>query len=158
SSSAKLERQTFETSRQTEYFDRRELQTMTGQPLGRFPDVVLKELLDNALDAAETAGVTPRLSVQLCRRGRLLILGVRANGGGIPAGTVARILNFQTRPSDKAAYRAPPRGVQGNAAKTVLGIPVAMGVRCGLVIRALGLRHRIRVWVDPAGEVRHSHD
>jgi DNA topoisomerase VI subunit B len=153
----KLERQTFETSRQTEYFDRRELQTMTGQPLGRFPGVVLKELLDNALDAAETAGVRPRLSVQLCRRGRLVILGVRDNGGGIPAETVAKVLNFRTRTSDKAAYRSPTRGAQGNALKTILGIPVAMGVRCGLVIRAQGVRHRIRVWVDPAGEVRHSH-
>jgi DNA topoisomerase VI subunit B len=130
---------------------------MTGQPLGRFPSVVLKELLDNALDAAETAGVAPRLSVQLCRRGRLLILGVQDNGGGIPAETVAKVLDFRTRTSDKAAYRSPTRGLQGNALKTVLGIPVAMGVRCGLVIRARGIRHRIRVWVDPIGEVRHKH-
>jgi hypothetical protein len=50
----RLERTTFEFSRGIEYFDVRELQTMTGQPAERFPDVVLKELVDNALDAAPT--------------------------------------------------------------------------------------------------------
>jgi hypothetical protein len=154
----RLERQTFEESRQAEYFDLRKLQTMTGQPLDRFPVVVLKELLDNALDAAEAAGAAPRLSVRLCRRGRLLVLAVRDNGSGIPAETVAKVIDFRTLTSDKAAYRAPTRGAQGNALKTVIGIPAAMGVRCGLVIRARGVRHRVRAWVDPAGEVRVSHD
>ena len=99
----KLDRQTFEVSRQAEYLDPRELQTMTGQPRARFPDVVLKELLDNALDAAETEGVPPRLSVVLRRRGRLMIVAVRDNGGGIPAETVGKALDFRVRVSDKAA-------------------------------------------------------
>src|SRR4051812_48940878 len=56
---------------------------MTGQPRDRFPDVVLKELLDNALDAAENAGVQPHISVLLRRRGRILVIAVRDNGNGI---------------------------------------------------------------------------
>jgi len=54
-----MERTIFETPRAAEYFDARELQAQTGQPRYEFATVVLKELVDNALDAAETAGVAP---------------------------------------------------------------------------------------------------
>src|SRR5262249_15022201 len=53
--SVKLERSLFEFPRSCEYFDVRELQTMTGQSVDRLPDVIVKELLDNAADAAESA-------------------------------------------------------------------------------------------------------
>jgi hypothetical protein len=43
-----LKRTTFETSRAGEYFDARELQAQTGQPLQNFAAVALKELVDNA--------------------------------------------------------------------------------------------------------------
>jgi hypothetical protein len=154
---ARLERAVFEFSRGVEYFDPRELQTMTGQPLERFPDVILKELLDNCLDAAESAGVAPKISVRLVRRGRLVFLLVRDNGGGMDPETVAKVLNFHTRTSDKAHYRAPTRGLQGNALKTVIGIPRALGVRAPVYIESRGVRHRIEAGVDPAGEVRVQH-
>jgi DNA topoisomerase VI subunit B len=118
----------------------------------------LKELLDNALDAAENAGVSPRIDVLLWRRGRLLILAVRDNGKGIAREVVERVFDFQVFVSDKAAYRAPTRGAQGNALKTVLGIPVALGVRSPLVIISQGIRHKVRAWIDPAGEVQRSFD
>jgi hypothetical protein len=47
----RLERQTFSMARAAEYFDRRELQTITGQPVVQFAAVVLKELADNGLEA-----------------------------------------------------------------------------------------------------------
>jgi hypothetical protein len=153
-----LERSTFEFSRSGEYFDVRELQTMTGQPVERFPEVILKELLDNGLDAAEKAGVAPRISLRLLRRGGLIYLFVRDNGGGFTPKAVVKVLNFQTRTSDKAAYRAPTRGAQGNAFKTVLGIPRALGARAPIYVEACGVRHRIEAWLDPAGEVRVKRD
>jgi hypothetical protein len=153
-----LDRTTFEFSRGLEYFDARELQTMTGQPVERFPDVVLKELLDNAIDAAETAGVAPKVSVRLVRRGRLIFLTVRDNGIGMDPATVGKVLNFQTRTSDKAAYRGATRGAQGNALKTVLGIPAALGVRAPAYFEARGVRHRVEARRDPAGEPRVRHD
>jgi DNA topoisomerase VI subunit B len=52
-----LQRTTFETPRASEYFSSQELQAQTGQPPYRFASVVLKEIVDNALDAAESAGV-----------------------------------------------------------------------------------------------------
>ena len=85
-------------------------------------------------------------------------LTIADNGVGIPAPTVASILNFATRTSDKVIYRSPTRGAQGNAMKTVLGIPWALGIRAPVVIEAQGVRHTITVAVDPAGEVHVQHD
>jgi DNA topoisomerase VI subunit B len=47
----------FSVSRAAEYFDVKELQAQTGQPVSAFGEVVLKELLDNSLDACESAGI-----------------------------------------------------------------------------------------------------
>ena len=112
---ATLERSTFEFSRAGEYFDLRELQTMTGQPARRFAEVVLKELLDNAADAAERAGVAPKITIRFKRLGRVTYLFVRDNGPGLDPDKLEKILNFQTRTSDKSAYRGPTRGALGNA-------------------------------------------
>jgi DNA topoisomerase VI subunit B len=165
----KLERTTFETSRSAEYFDARQLSTLTGVAQHEFASVCLKELIDNALDACETAGVAPEVGVEVgteevideggcwAHPHGLLRISVSDNGPGIPPQTVRKVLNFDTRTSDKAAYRSPTRGAQGNALKTVIGIPYALGRAEPLVITARGLRHEIRPWVDPAGEVRISH-
>jgi len=53
----KPRRTTFRTSRATEYFDIREVEAQTGQPLQNFATAGLKELVDNVLDACETIGV-----------------------------------------------------------------------------------------------------
>jgi DNA topoisomerase VI subunit B len=131
---------------------------MTGQPAERFPDVVFKELADNGFDAAEKAGVAPIVSVRLLRRGRLIWVAVRDNGRGIDPNTLKKILDFNTRTSDKAAYRAPTRGLQGNALKTIVGIPRALGVRAPIYIKSRGVLHRIESGIDPAGELRVKHD
>ena len=61
---AKLNRQTFSTSRELEYFSEAELTTQTGcGKEGWWPGVVTKELLDNALDACEQAGTPPYITV-----------------------------------------------------------------------------------------------
>jgi hypothetical protein len=53
---AKLQRTTFKTSRAAQYVEARALQAMTGQSRGHFADVVVKENMDDAVDACETAG------------------------------------------------------------------------------------------------------
>jgi DNA topoisomerase VI subunit B len=153
-----LKRTTFETSRAAEYFDARELQAQTGQPASNFATVALKELMDNALDACETAGVAPEVGIEVREEEGLIRLSVSDNGSGIPLETVRKVLNFDTRTSDKAAYRSPTRGAQGNALKTVIGIPHALGCQVPVVIEAQGIRHAIRAWVDPAGELRVDRD
>jgi DNA topoisomerase VI subunit B len=122
--------------------------------------VALKELLDNALDACETAPVAPEVEISVTHDylACTVHLVVQDNGNGIPADTVARILNFTTRTSDKSMYRAPTRGLQGNALKTVIGMPHALGGEDPLVIEACGVRHSIRAKLDPAGSVDVKHD
>ena len=126
----KLERTTFESSRAGEYFDARQLSALAGVPQDGFAGVCLKELIDNALDACETVQVAPEVGVEVAARGDgLLRLSVSDNGPGIPPEVVRKVLDYNIRVSDKAAYRSPTRGAQGNALKTVVGIPYALGSR-----------------------------
>src|SRR5262249_36672441 len=104
--------------------------------------------------APESAGLAPCIVIEIARTPAVVHLSVADNGPGIAPETVRRILNFATRTSDKAVYRAPTRGAQGNALKTVLGIPYALGVREPVLIEAHGVRHRIGAWIDPAGALR----
>ena len=150
-------RETFSISRAAEYFDARELQAQTGQSIDSFAAVVLKELLDNALDAAEAAGVAPAVLIDICDAEGVLRLEVSDNGAGIRPEVVDRILDFTTRTSDKSAYRTPTRGAQGNALKTVLGIPCALGGTEPVTITAHGICHTIRARIDPGGDLRIDH-
>ena len=152
-----LQRTAFEASRAAEYFDAKELQAQTGQRVENFASVALKELMDNALDACESAGVAPEVEIDVEDR-RAARIAVSDNGTGIPPEVVRRILNFDTRTSDKAAYRTPTRGAQGNALKTVIGIPSALGSQQPVTIEARGIRHEISAGLDPAGEPRIRHE
>jgi len=154
---AKLDRTTFESSREGEYFDARQLSALTGVPQEQFASVCLKELVDNALDACETAQVAPEVGVEVEREDGVLRLSISDNGPGLPPEVVGKVLDYSIRVSDKAAYRSPTRGAQGNALKTIIGIPYALGSREPTVVEACGIRHTIMPWVDPAGEVHISH-
>jgi Histidine kinase-, DNA gyrase B-, and HSP90-like ATPase len=154
----KLERTTFETSRDAEYFSREGLRKQTGQRPDRFAEVVIKELADNALDAAEYAGVVPEVKISAMRRSTQLALSVADNGSGIEPEVVEKILNFSTRTSDKAAYRSPTRGAQGNALKTIVGMPHALGTgEAPVLIHSHGAKHLIKLKANPAGEIHNDH-
>ena len=57
---AKLERTTLRTSRLLDFCSRKELIAQTGHQPDSWPLVVLKELVDNALDACKEVGVAFR--------------------------------------------------------------------------------------------------
>jgi DNA topoisomerase VI subunit B len=158
--SVRLERTAFEISRAAEYFDARQLSTLTGVPTHEFAHVVLKELIDNSLDACEAAGAPPQITVAVSDDGSPGAIRIRVsdNGPGIPSGVVHRMLDYNVRVSDKAAYRSPTRGAQGNALKTVVGIPYALGSCKALAIVARGgTKHVIQPRIDPAGNVHIAH-
>src|SRR5215211_7064093 len=165
--SAKLERTTFAASRAAEYFDARQLSTLTGTPTSDFANVVLKELVDNSLDACEVgeAGAAPEIAVTVDTEplegevvGNAIRIMVADNGPGIPSEVVRKILDYNVRVSDKAAYRSPTRGAQGNALKTIIGIPYALGSREPITIVARGgVKHIIKPSIDPAGNVHIRH-
>ncbi len=153
-----LERTAFTTRRDAEYFDARQLSALTGVPASEFASVCLKELVDNALDACETAGVAPEIAVDVSDEQGAIRLSVSDTGPGIPSEVVRKVLDYSVRVSDKAAYRSPTRGAQGNALKTIIGIPYALGAREPITIVARGgVVHTIEPSIDPAGNVRISH-
>ena len=141
----------FSESMHNDFFTVNGLQSSTGQTSRDFGNVVLKELIDNALDACESAGLEPRINVaaNYTANGQM-VLSVSDNGAGLDGSIVEKILDFDTRTSDKAAYKSPTRGAQGNALKTIFGIPTALGG--GLVtIESKGLRHEISFNVSQSG-------
>lgn len=147
-----LDRIHFNISRAAEYFDVKELQAQTGQPVNAFGEVVLKELIDNALDACESVGIDPIIHIGIAIVDNRMRIAVGDNGNGISEKVIANILNFDTRTSDKAAYKAPTRGAQGNAFKTIIGIPHALGGG-RVIIESTGLRHEITASATPAGTI-----
>lgn len=155
---APVRRTVFATPRAAEFLEPRALQAQTGQPQDRFGHVVVKELIDNALDAAETAARPPVIGIEARSGSGLSFVTVADNGAGITTDTVARICDFTVMVSDKSRYRGPTRGAQGNALKTLLGIPYALGVTEPIVIESNGVRHELAVTIDRVGDVVVAHE
>lgn len=140
-----LERTTFEISRELEFFSEKELQMQIGHGKDWWPVALLKELMDNALDACETAGEAPVVEVEVCEDA----FTVRDNGPGLPAETLVGSLNYLRRVSDKAFYVSPTRGQLGNALKTVWAAPfVANGGQGRVEVWSRGLHHVVEVSVN----------
>src|SRR6516225_6762973 len=146
----RLSRETFKTSRLLDFCSERELTKQIGHSSDQWPLVILKELVDNAIDAAEEAGIAPVIQVEVAN-GAIIIID---NGPGIPAETVAGVLDFSVRVSSREAYASPTRGAQGNALKTIVAMAFALdGARGETVIESRGTRHEITFKVD---HIRHE--
>jgi DNA topoisomerase VI subunit B len=89
--------------------------------------VIVKESVDNALDAAEEVGILPDITIEITRRS----LTVHDNGNGIPAAVIDSILDFSSRTSRRDYYVSPTRGAQGNALKTILCVPYVVSGGAG---------------------------
>jgi DNA topoisomerase VI subunit B len=145
SARAALERTTFRTSRLLDFASEKELVAQTGHRREQWPLVILKELVDNAIDAAEEAGTSPVIEVVVGEAG----IAVSDNGPGLPAEVVSDILDFSVRVSSREAYVSPTRGAQGNALKTIVAMPYVLdGERGRVEIEARGARHLIEMSVD----------
>jgi DNA topoisomerase VI subunit B len=146
----KLNRNTFSTSRLLDFCSEKELTAQTGHPPREWPLVVLKELVDNALDACEEADVAPVIVVTVDRRG----ITVSDNGPGVPPETVAGVLDYNKRVSSREAYVSPTRGAQGNALKCILAMPFVLASDRGRVdISARGILHEITFTVDEIRQI-----
>jgi DNA topoisomerase VI subunit B len=149
----KLARATFATSRLLEFCSQKELVLQTGHPVEQWPLVVLKELVDNALDACEEIGFAPTIQVIVNSTPNASIT-VIDNGPGTRAETVKALLDFNVRVSSREAYVSPTRGAQGNALKTLIAMPFALDGRKGeTIIEACNVRHRIRFSADAVRQV-----
>jgi DNA topoisomerase VI subunit B len=136
-------RDTFSTPISTDFTTKKGLTSSTGQEPHQFGGVILKELLDNSIDACESAGVNPEITIGYEHDGTFATYCVADNGNGLSKETIEKILDFDTRTSDKAAMKSPSRGAQGNAFKTILGIPNTCDGY--VIIESLGFSHRIKI-------------
>jgi DNA topoisomerase VI subunit B len=142
-----LRRVAFETSRLAEFCSQKELVAQTGHGVDDWPRVVLKELLDNALDACEEAEIAPVIDIKVSTETEIIVTD---NGPGLPSETVEKLLDFNTRVSSREAYASPTRGAQGNALKTVIAMGFALdGNRGVTIVEAHGTMHRIIFEMDP---------
>jgi hypothetical protein len=149
---AKLTRVAFKVSRLMEFCTLKELQNQTGHYHAEWPLVVLKELMDNALDACEEAEVAPVISITVGPES----ITIEDNAGGIDADTIESILDYAIRVSSREAYVSPTRGAQGNALKTILAMGYVLDRECEknteavgvTIIGTRGTSHRIEFGVD----------
>jgi DNA topoisomerase VI subunit B len=140
-----LERTTFNTSRLLEFFSAKELTMQMGHEPECWPVALVKELIDNALDACETAGAPPAVRVTVGPDA----VAVQDNGPGLPADVLCRSLDYTIRVSDKSHYVSPTRGQLGNALKCVWAAPfVADGEHGRVEVATRGQRHVIEVSLD----------
>jgi hypothetical protein len=160
----KLTRVAFRVSRLMEFCTKRELTNQTGHGVYDWPLVVLKELMDNALDACEEAEVAPVISIAVGPGS----VTIQDNGSGIKPATIKSILDYTIRVSSREAYVSPTRGAQGNALKTILAMGYVLdrenkdGINneaAGVtIIETSGCQHHIEFRVDHINnEPRISH-
>src|SRR5262249_24352726 len=116
------ERLTFTTPRGLEYFNEDDLSTLIGCSRAGWPQALVKELIDNSLDACESKRIAPEVSVI---RGREFF-SVADNGPGIEPEVVARALDFSSRTSSNSKYVSPTRGQLGNALKCLVAAPAVL--------------------------------
>jgi nucleoside 2-deoxyribosyltransferase len=120
-----------------DYLERRWLEKTTGRPAPEWDRYIIKELLDNALDADERwsreHGGMPTLTVDLHYRNnaalKLNSLDIAVSNRAPfpePAEMLPAIFDLSAYTSNKSHYNYPTRGHQGNALKTILGIPYAL--------------------------------
>src|SRR5262249_28568227 len=132
-----------------DFFSEKELTTQTGHSRDEWPLVIVKELLDNSLDACEEAEIAPILTVAADPAG----ITVADNGPGLPESTLRAVMDFTVRASSREAYVSPCRGAQGNALKTLLPMPNVLDPEHGkLTIVTNGRRHEITCGADPISQ------
>src|SRR5262249_38207352 len=106
SQGATLRRVQFTTSRELEFFTEKELTMQIGRPRHLWRVALAKELIDNALDAAENTRVAPEIAVTLDAGA----VTVADDGPGLPPEVLERSLDYTVRVSDKSYYVSPTRG------------------------------------------------
>ena len=132
-------------SRDLEFVSRTELTKRMGCHPGLWLRATLKELIDNALDACEEAGVAPEITVSTGDHE----ISVTDDGPGMPPALVDRLCDRSRRTSAREAYAAPDRGSQGNALQTLMCLHFGFGLdAAGIMITSRGVRHVIDLRVN----------
>jgi hypothetical protein len=145
-------------SRAMEYLTLDGLTKMTGVQPHVMDLYTLKELIDNALDAAELTALCPDISVAVCCEDRILTLEVEDRGDGSSPEMVREVTNFERFGGTKYFIKKPTRGAQGNALMTIVGLVAALWREQGraapppIVFCSQGFEHQVVLQIDPVLE------
>jgi Histidine kinase-, DNA gyrase B-, and HSP90-like ATPase len=140
-----FERKVFRVSRLADFATIDELVKQTGQPVENWVLVIVKELVDNALDEAEKAGVAPVVEITVTDNA----ITVADHGRGIASATIKSLVDYSFRTSSNAAYVSPTRGQQGNALQILFAMPFVLDGREGeVLVESQGVAHTIRFSID----------
>jgi Histidine kinase-, DNA gyrase B-, and HSP90-like ATPase len=149
-----FERKTLSVSRDAEFASVEELQKQTGHPAAEWPLVVIKELIDNALDDAEKTGVVPEIAIEI--NVEEAVITVADHCSGIPPATVKKLADLKSKTSSNSAYASPTRGQQGNALQTIIPMGCALAREHGwdasdavVIIEAQDFAQRVGFAIDP---------
>jgi hypothetical protein len=119
-----LKRQIHRRGRGTDWLSERGLTKLSGAEPKYWPDLLLKEIVDDALDAAEGVRRPPIVSVTVERDA----LVVEDTGPGIEERIIRDIADPNVYSSDKDLYISPSRGMIGQGLKFAWAMPfVARG-------------------------------
>lgn len=111
-----------------DYFTEDELIKKTGIAKDSWDFVILKELIDNALDAIEPLQ-KKSISVNYLVKDDQNILQIFDNGTGISLDTIQQIYDFSVYISRNRHFVTPSRGKQGNGLKTIISICYLLGYK-----------------------------
>jgi Histidine kinase-, DNA gyrase B-, and HSP90-like ATPase len=143
----KIERVAITTSLLMEFCTEKELVAQTGHESYEWLRVIVKELVDNGIDACEEAEIAPviKVAIKTGKSEKPTLIVIEDNGPGIPTETITGIIDYNVRVSSREAYISPTRGRQGNALKTILPMAYVLGgkVKGETWIEARGSKHRI---------------
>ena len=96
----KLARKTFAISRLSEFVTKAELIKQIGHGVTDWVEVVAKEAIDNAIDEAEEAGLTPKVEVAVDTASRTIT--VTDHGRGIPPVTLKAPCDLSMKVSSRS--------------------------------------------------------
>jgi DNA topoisomerase VI subunit B len=148
-------RETFQTSRLLEFTNRKELVTQIGHDVDEWVLVVVKEIVENAMDEAEEEGLDPVIDI-VVRGGEMIFI---SNGRFDPK-VVPALADYAVRVSSREAYVAPTRGQQGNALQTIFALLANLDEvdhRSITTIESWGVAHHITFQVDPVRQTPVTH-
>lgn len=108
---------------EADYFSLEGLQRLTATKPENLDRLILKELIDNALDICdETDNLrTPTVSVNVEQINGRLVVQVDDNGSGITLEGIKKITDFKHFYSSRFHYKYATRGALGNAWKAIIG-------------------------------------
>ena len=107
-------------SRKIEYLEEEYLLKQMGISKNQIPIYILKELLDNGIDADEDNGLEPMINVWFNIENKTLKLSIK-NRADFPEKEIDNILDLDNYYGTKHYRKYLKRGAQGNALKTIIG-------------------------------------